>query len=451
MAKKIDLGKDKVNKIFWIYALPSIIAMLAQTTAGAIDSIFIGKYVGPEGLSAITLFFPFVMLLIGVGSMFAIGSSTLAGIELGKENKEKSNNYFNLSVWVLSVLSLVFTLIILMNLDFISSSLTSGITKTYINDYGGTISYFILFFMLNFVLAFFLKLDGKPSVVVKIMLTGTILNIVLDYVFIVMLDMSLKGAALATGLSQLLPFILFLYVTIKSSSWTFKRPQIIKKEILAIIFNGSSEFLSTTAHALAGFVFNIIILKQIGIFGVAAYAVTLQISSVASSIGYGFGESNQAGISFNVGANQLKRVMKFRSLTLKANLVSGFVIFLLAYFFGDYAAGIFVKDPVTIELATSILKYYAFAFILMCSNISIGTYYTAVNDPLLSGGIAFYRSFIGLMIGLLIFPLLIGSNGIWLAVIFAEITTFIIGMYFFITKPYGLNIKKKNKTVKIAA
>lgn len=445
MEKKINLGTDKVQKIFWTYAIPSIIAMLAQTTAGAIDSIFIGRYIGPQGLSAITLFFPFVILLIGFGSMFAIGSSTLAGIELGKENQEKSNNYFNLAFWVLAIFSLISSGIILLNLDFISSALTSGITQAYIVDYGGTISYFVAFFMLNFVMSFFLKLDGKPGLVVKIMLMGTLTNILLDYIFIVHLDLALKGAALATGLSQLLPFVLFLSILIKKSNWTFKRPHFVAKEIMAIVFNGSSELLSTTAHALAGFVFNIIILKEIGILGVAAYAVTLQISSIATSIGYGFGEANQAALSFNVGAQQLDRVKDFRKLTLVANLVSGFIIFSLTFFLGKYAAQVFIKDPKTIALASSILKYYAFAFLVMCANISTSTYYTAVNDPILSGGLAFYRSFIGLMVGLLIFPTLMGSNGIWLAVIFSEFTSFLGGMFFFIHKPFGLKSPKVDR------
>jgi len=94
--KALNLGEDKVSHLFWKYAIPSMIAMLAQTTASFIDSIFIGKFVGPEGLSAITLFFPTISILIGIAAMFAIGSSTLAGIEKGKGNQEKSNNYFNL-------------------------------------------------------------------------------------------------------------------------------------------------------------------------------------------------------------------------------------------------------------------------------------------------------------------------------------------------------------------
>lgn len=450
--KQINLGEDKVSKIFWKYAIPSIIAMLAQTTASFIDSIFIGKFVGPEGLSAITLFFPCVAILIGIAAMFAIGSSTLAGIELGKGNQEKSNNYFNLAMLFLTVISLVSTLIIVTNMELITNALNvTGITKTYILDYGGTISYFFIFFMLNFAMSFFLKLDGKPTIVVIVMISGTLTNITLDYLFIVVFKMGLTGAALATGLSQLIPWTILIFTTIFKSNWKFKFPDIRTNELLQIVFNGSSELLSNSAHAIAGFAFNMIIMNRLGVIGVAGYAVALQIASVASSLGYSFGEANQTGISFNIGANQLDRVKKFRTMTTQVSISAGVILFIFTYFFGALAASIFVKDPETIAIASYILKFYSFAFIVMCTNISIGTYYTAVNDPITSGGITFYRSLIGLLIGLLICPMIFGNNGIWMAILFTEYTTFIVGMMLYKKKPYGLNIKKIHKTENLIA
>lgn len=440
--KNIQLGKDPVNSIFWKYAVPSIIAMLAQTTAGLIDSIFIGRFVGPEGLSAITLFFPFIGLLIGIGAMFAIGSSTLAGIELGKNNREKSNNYFNLAIWVLSIISISATLIIIATLPFMSKVMSvTGITKIHMHTYGFYLSPFFIFFMLNFVFSFFLKLDGKPSTVVKITVSGTIINIVLDYLLVVVFNLSLKGAALATGLSQLIPWTLFILVSLKSN-WIYRKPVIIAKEIYAICFNGFSELMSNIAHALSGFIFNIMILNQVGVKGIAAYSIALNLSSIVASIGYGFGESNQSGVSFNFGAGLLDRVKHFRNLTAKVNLFAGSIMFIIAFFFGGIAAKLFVTDLETIQLSQLIMKYYAVAYIVMGVNISIGTYYTAINDPILSAGITFYRSLIGLVIGLLIFPSILGPNGIWVAIIFTEFTSFIAGIYLYNKKPYGLDKEK---------
>ena len=248
ITNSIDLGKSPINKIFWTYAIPSILAMIAQSTAGLIDSIFVGRYVGPAGLSAITLVMPLVMILIGTTSMVAIGGTTLAGIELGRKNMEKGNNYFNVTITLLSILGIASTLMMLLFADKATSLIdATGITRTYILEYSKTIGLFFMFFLLNFAFSFFLKLDGRPVAVVGITMSGTVINILLDYIMIVRLSMGMKGAALATGLSQLIPWIIFTLVLAGKSVWKFKKPDFNLREIFRIVFNGSSEFLSTTA------------------------------------------------------------------------------------------------------------------------------------------------------------------------------------------------------------
>jgi Na+-driven multidrug efflux pump len=280
MNTTINLGTDNVKKIFWTYAIPSILAMIAQTTATLIDSIFIGQFVGAEGLSAITLFFPLLGILIGIGSMFAIGGTTLAGIELGKGNKEKSNNYFNVTLLFLSVLSIVSTFIVVMNMDTLTSILKiDDQSRLYVIQYGQTISYFFLFFMLNFALSFFLKLDGKPILVVIVMVSGTLINIILDYLLIVHFNMGLTGAALATGASQLIPWLILIINTLFRSNWRIEMPKIRWHEIKAIVFNGSSELLSNSAISIASIVINMMIINRVGVIGLAGYAVAIQVHS----------------------------------------------------------------------------------------------------------------------------------------------------------------------------
>lgn len=440
ITNSIDLGKSPINKIFWTYAIPSILAMIAQSTAGLIDSIFVGRYVGPAGLSAITLVMPLVMILIGTASMVAIGGTTLAGIELGRKNMEKGNNYFNVTITLLSILGIASTLIMLLFADKATSLIdATGITRTYILEYSKTIGLFFMFFLLNFAFSFFLKLDGRPVAVVGITMSGTVINILLDYIMIVRLSMGMKGAALATGLSQLIPWIIFTLVLAGKSVWKFKKPDFNLREIFRIVFNGSSEFLSTTAVSISGMVFNAIILKKIGVEGIAAYAVALQIAHLATSLSYGFAESVQAGISYNFGAGSMERVKRLFNLSVKSNLATGIILFILTFFFGKLLTEIFVKDATTTAMAVDILKFYSFAFIFMGMNITIGTYYTAVDDPVLSGSVTLFRSFISLMAGLMVLPLIFGDAGIWSSLIFAEVTTFIAGIMLFKKKPYGLS------------
>ncbi|WDV46512.1 MATE family efflux transporter [Clostridiaceae bacterium M8S5] len=439
---QIDLGNDKVYKIFWKYAIPSILATLAQCTAGFVDSVFIGRYVGSEGLSAITLIMPIVMFFGGIGIMIAIGGTTLAGIHKGKEEQEKSNNYFNVTIMLLSISSIIATIIfVTFSRNFSILLGAKGEVLELVVDYIKTLALFFLPFLLTFAFSYFLKLDGKPVKVVVIVLSGTVINIFLDYLLVGILGWKMKGAALATGVSQLIPWTLMIYIIKFKSSWKFSFPVFRIKEIWAMLFNGSSELLSMAAASIAGFIYNIIIIKKIGLHGVAAYAVALQITTISTSIFYGFAEAVQSAISFNLGANKLKRVKKLRNISIYTNFIAGIVLCLVSLIFGKGIASIFVKEQGTIEMATYILNFYAFAFVLSGINITLTTYYTAVNSPVLSGLLATTRSLIAIIIGLVLFPMIFGDQGIWMVVIFAEITTVIMGIV--CMKRYTFGLVKK--------
>ncbi|MCM1989435.1 MATE family efflux transporter [Oceanirhabdus seepicola] len=441
----VDLGNDKIVKIFLNYAIPSILAMLAESTAGLVDSIFIGRYVGAEGLSAITLIMPILMLLAGIGTMVGIGGTTLAGIHKGKKELEKSNNYFNVTIVLLSIAAVTGTVLLIGLSGKLSSLLgAKGKVAEFMIDYTKTISLFFLPFLLTFAFTFFLKLDGKPVEVVVIILSGTMINILLDYLFVGVLGWSMKGAALATGVSQLIPWVLMLYMIKYKSSWKFSLPIFRRKEIWAMLFNGSSELLSMAAASIAGFIYNVIIIKKIGIQGVAAYSVALQITTISTAVFYGFAEAIQSAVSFNIGAQKLHRVKKLRNMSIYANLASGFILCLVSLIFGEGMASIFIKEQGTINMAANILYFYSFAFILSGVNITLATYYTAVNSPVLSGMLALSRSLIALIIGLIILPLIFGDQGIWMAVIFAEVATIIVGIVCMRRYPFG-SLKENEK------
>lgn len=434
----LDLGKTNINKIFWTYLIPSILMMIVQSTAGFIDSIFIGRYVGPDGLAAITLVMPLIMLLVGVGIMIAAGGTTLAGIEKGAGNLRKSNNYFNVTASLLLIVSIIGIISLLLFIP--SMARFTGATDHIFNytvQYVNYISFFLPFFLLSFAFAFFLKLDGKPIVVVLIMVSGTLTNIVLDYICIVKLGMGIRGAALATGASQVIPVLFMTYLIIAKSTWTFEKPRFHLNEIGRIFFNGSSEFLSNIAVSITGVAFNYIIMKRIGGEGIAAYAVALQLAGIVNAMGYGVAEANQAAISYNFGAKQLTRVKKMRDLSLKVTFILGILLLFISVLFGKNLAGIFVKDQGTIALAVNILSYYSISFIFLGVNIGVGTYYTSINDPIRSAAITIYRSLIATLIGMTILPLLFGDNGIWLTVIFSEFTTFIFALIMIKHKPFG--------------
>lgn len=436
--RQIDLGNDRISRIFWNYAVPSILAILAQSTAGLVDSVFIGRYVGSEGLSAITLIMPVIMFLAGIGTMIGVGGTTLAGIHKGKKELEESNNYFNVTIVLLSIAAVIGTIIMFSLSGKFSSLLgADGEVAEFMIHYTKVISLFFLPFLSTFAFAFFLKLDGKPVQVVVIILIGTIINILLDYLLVGVLGWNMKGAALATGLSQLIPWVLMLYIIKFKSSWKFSVPVFKKEEIWAMLFNGSSELLSMAAAAIAGFIYNMIIIEKIGMSGVAAFAVVIQIETVSTAVFYGFAEAIQSAVSYNMGANKFSRVKKLRNMSIYANLVSGVILCAVSLILGEDMASIFINDQGTIELAEYILVFFAFSFILVGVNITVATYYTSVNSPVLSGILTVSRSLLALIAGLIILPLIFGDQGVWMAVIFSEIVTIILGIICIKRYPFG--------------
>lgn len=440
----LNLKKDSVNKIFWSFAIPSVLAILAQSTAGFIDSIFIGRYIGSDGLSALTLIMPLIMLLSGVGTMLSIGGSTLAGIYKGEGKDRKSNHYFMLTFSLLIISTLIATIFILLGADFFGKLLgAEGIILEHLLNYSKTLAVFFICFMMNFALSFFIKLDGKPSLVVTSVLSGTVINIVLDYIFIKHLNMGMFGAALATGLSQLIPFTIMLYILIYKTSWKFQKPSFNIKDIWAISFNGSSELLSMGAASISGFIFNYLIIKHIGFQGVAAFSVSLQVVSVATGIFYGFSEAIQSPVSYNVGAREFNRVRSFRKKSLYANLISGILLIIIIFLLNEKIVAIFISDHSVGDLASSILKIYSTAFILYGVNTSHVTYFTAINSPVISSVLSLIKSLFALLLGMFILPLFIGSWGIFYSVLFAEIVTFIVSFIIIRTYEYGSYDTKK--------
>lgn len=436
--KQLDLGKTKISKIFWTYAIPAIFSMVATTTAHMIDASFVGNYVGSEAVASITLIMPIIMLLQGVAIMVAVGGSTYAGIELGKGNVKKSNNFFNITNILIIGSAILATVIMMVLQPFLGSIFNiTGTTLSHVKIYSSTLTMFFIFYMMNFVFNFFLNIDRKPVLSVIILLSGSLLNILLDYVFIVPMGLGIRGAAMATGLSQLLPWIAYIVVYKLKSSYTFSWPKFNWNEIKLMLFNGSSELLSTLTISIAGMIINGVIIKNLGVPGVAAYTVALQVANLVASIGYGLSDAIRSGVSYNYGATKFDRVAKLLKYSVIGNLIIGLVVGVFTYNFGDVVSSFFLNDTQVISLSSGILKYYSFAFLVIGVNITLSTYYTGVDSPVISAVISFLRSF-GILIPLMfLLPAIIGDEGIWLAILGTEFITVIVAFFIYKKSPYG--------------
>jgi len=430
--KKIELGSDPIHRIFSHYAIPSVFGLLSISTAQIVDGIFIGRFVGSEGLAAINLAWPLVMVFSGLSLMFGTGGSTLANIQRGAGNKSSADRLYSLTLILLALLSL-FTLVAgLSSLKFIPFFLGADSSiETMVSDYLKIIIIFAPFFLYTFTLDLFIRGGGSPFFSVIAMISGSVTNIILDYIFIGYYGFGLKGAAWATGLSEVLPFSLMVYFLLNKSIWSLSKPVIKGRVIIRIMYNGMSEFIDEVSIGASVYIFNLVLMIKIGSMGVAAYSIASYIGEIAGLIFFGTAQAIHPGVSFNKGAGNYTRVKKFRNAALISNFIIGGVAFFLLQIFRNDIAGMFVKDIAVITLASEISFYYSFALIFMGINISAAMYFTALDKPVQSAVIALSRSFIILIIGLLVLPLFLGNTGIWISFLFAETVTVIIAVVFF--------------------
>lgn len=423
--KTINLGEGSIPKIFFHYVIPSIIGMLAMTTAGIIDGIFVGRYVGSQGLAAINLVMPLVNLYAGIGIMIGTGGATLASIKRGNNQLAEANNLFTVTIIILVVISVFGTLITLgftKPLVFLlgANEAVSGMMSNYLF----ILSIFFIFFIMAFTLDMFIRNDGKPVFSVVVLICGSIINIILDYVFLAKLGWGLKGAALATGISQALPVaILFGYIVLKSG-WKFQKPVFKLKSIKNIFYNGSSEMVNEISAGITAYIFNLVIMSRIGVDGVAAFTIAQYANMIAVALFFAIAEAIHAGVSFNTGAKKFDRVIKFRKIAMRASIVLSILMWGLLFFFGQDVVSVFAKEnSELINLSNNILICINYAFIFMGINIIASMYFTAINCPKQSILIAISRSLIGLILGIAILPSILGNTGIWLSILFAETLT----------------------------
>ncbi len=438
MNHKLDLGKDSILKIFIQYAVPSVLGMLAMSLAGIVDGIFIGRYVGTNGLAAINLVYPLAALALGISIMIGVGGSTVATTELGAGKIKTAQNTFTVTIILITSFAIFVILAGSLFMDSLINLLGSdNLLKNDVKDYLSTIILFFPFLMLTFILDAFIRSDGSPLFSVVSLIISALINIVLDYYFVAVFSWGLKGAAMATGISQTAAFIILsLYILNGKTKYRFVRPVFNAKKIKLMLFNGSSELVNEMSAGFSTYIFNLILMTRLGAIGVAAYSVVGYGAMVGVMIFFGVAQAIQPGVSYNLGAENLDRIKAFLRLGTVVNVVVGVIMFLAMFFFAEPLALIFAKDNLQlIKLTIHISKLFSFSFLLSGINIVLSMFFTSMHRAKDSIIIALSRSLIFILIGLAFLPPLLGNNGIWLVVVFAELMTLLLSLYLFKKKP----------------
>lgn len=423
------LGTEKLSKLFIKFTIPSIIGMIFIGVQGIIDGLFVGNVIGGNALAAVNLVQPYVQIIMAYALIISVGAQSIIGINLGKDDKEKSQNIFRTALILLIIISLIVTIFGI----FFSKNIAAflGANEVLIEDastYIKTISYFIIFISLMFLFETVVRTIGKPNISLISMIIAVFLNVILDYLLINKFNLGIKGASLATGISYSLAFFINIIPFLnKKSAINVYKGKFDKSTLFPMIYNGSSEGVSSISNALSMFLFNTALMKIAGENGIASFSIINYISQVGYMVLFGISDGVRPIISYNFGAENNHRVNKILNSSVIVNIAIGAIICIVMVVFSKPLINIFLKDgKEVLEMATIGAKIYGIAFLFNGINILISSYFTAIDDPKSSIIIAMSRGIVFIFVGIVILPYIFGVNGIWMTIVFAELITILL-------------------------
>lgn len=424
----ISLEKESVGKLFVKFSVPTVIAMIVFSLYIVVDGIFVGNVVGSSGLAAVNIAMPFFSVAMSLGTMVAIGGSTITGVELGKNLPQQAKKTFSLAFYLLLAITFTMAIFAIVLAPLLAKLLGANDTLLpLVVTYIRSLCIFLPTFVGGSFLSSGLRVMGKPNYAMICDVTSAVLNIILDYIFIVKFNMGLMGAGLASGLAFSIGFMLALVPYFKTTSiLKFVKTTIDYKKIGKILYNGSSEAITQFALAFSNYIFNIVLMIKIGEMGVSAFSIILYVASLVIAIFMGICTGISPVISYNHGAKLEVRIRKLMKLAFTTITLLGISSSLLMILGGETLISMFTTgDPALIEFTASASRIYSLCFIFNGINILGSAYFTAIEDAKTSAIISFLRGAVLIVVFIIILPLALGDVGIWLTVPLSEMTTII--------------------------
>lgn len=435
---KISLSDHFTYRKLLRFVAPSAVMMMFTSIYGVVDGLFVSNYVGKVPFAAINLVMPFIMILGGIGFMIGTGGSALVSKTLGEGDRKKANRYFTMMIYLSLICGAAASVIGFVFIRPISYLL--GATDTMIGDcveYGRMIFLFTTAFMMQNVFQSFLVTAEKPRLGLLATVGAGVTNMALDAWFIVGLGWGVKGAALATGISQtvggILPLIYFLRPN--SSLLKITRTRLEGRPVFLAVTNGSSELMSNISASVVSMIYNFQLMKFAGEDGVAAYGVLMYVQFVfiALFIGYAIGSAPIIGYHYGaINHSELKNMLK-KSIIIMS--ISGVIMTLLAQALALSIAKVFVGyDEGLFDMTVHAFRVFSFSFILAGINIFASSFFTALNNGAVSAAISFLRTLIFQSTAVIVLPMIWELDGIWLSITVAEVFALIISVTFLAAK-----------------
>lgn len=435
--------EDTMLKQFFRYVSLNIMGMLGISFYVLADTYFIANGLGADGLTALNLALPTFSLVCGIGLMLGMGGATKYSIMKQTASREALNRLFGM---VLETGLAIGILLALVGIFFSRPlGILLGADETVIADtsiYLKVLLSFAPVFMVNYILECFVRNDGNPNLSMLGMLIGSILNVVLDYVFIFPCGLGMFGAALATGATPIISIlILSTHFIKKQNGFSFQKTCVRLRELFRVSALGISSLIGELSSGIVMLVLNMIILNIAGNIGVAAYGIVANIAIVALSIFNGLAQGVQPLLSDACGKNDRKAAYKVRCYGWIAGLVLAVLSYIVIFRYAEPVAELFDRDNNVelVRMAGEGLRLYFVGYFFAAFNIVTAMYFSATDRPVPSFAISILRGIVLVIPCAFIMAAAGGLAGVWLAFAVAEAMTMIVAVVFVMRTKKGFS------------
>lgn len=422
-----------LKKQFFKYLVPSVTAMWIFSLYTMIDGIFVSRGVGETALAAVNIAMPFVNFIFAISMLFSTGASTIISIYIGKNNIKKANEIFSFNLFCMLTISLLITLLCLLNIDRISLFLgATENTFDLVKDYLKIIISFNGFFIISYCLEVLTKADGYPYLAIVGMIISALTNIILDFLFVIVLDFGIKGAAYATIISQGVSFIFFLsHFMSKKSKLTLTKFEFKVKYLKRILSIGFPDAITELTSGIVILLFNQTILIYIGESGIVTYSIICYVGTLVIMTMIAITQGMQPLCSYYYGKEEFKTIKKLIKMGLKAVSISSIAIFIICIVFAKEIVYIFIKDSSSplFTYSISAFRLFSSSFLVLGFNVLVSGYFASIEEAFKATIISISRGLIFISLALFSLSFYFGDTGIWIATLISELICLLLSSY----------------------
>lgn len=434
----IKLSDHFTYKRLFRFTISTILMLMCTSLYSIVDGFFVSNFVGKTPFAAVNLIMPVMMGVGSIGFMVGTGGSAIVSRTLGEGDPERANRYFSMLTYISAIFAVILSAIGFIFTPQIAEALgASGELLHHCVIYGRILFVSTPGFILQNIFQSFFVTAEKPDLSLKVNVIAGLTNVVFDFLFIVVFQWGIAGAAIATAMGQAIGGIypIFYFARKNNSLLRLTKASFEGRILLQTCFNGSSEMVTTLSSSIVNILYNFQLMALSGEDGVAAYGIIMYVNFIFMAIFLGYSVGSAPIVSYHYGAgnhSELKNLFK-KSLTLMVS--GGILLTLISELLTGPLVGIFASyDPDLFAMTCHGFRLYCLAFLFMGVNVWGSAFFTALNNGGVSAAISFLRSLVFQIAVIQILPTLLGIDGIWLAIVVAELLALIVTILFFVAQ-----------------